>query len=93
MNKISTREFQQILEHFGVDRIIAALPQNEVCKVLGLVCLKDLTTELDIGYDKFRRYMEMGTIPFPEVRIRRRSYYTTGEAEMIRKQLRKALPR
>ncbi len=84
---MTQKEFDRIVKHFGKERLVAALPQKEVCKVLGLVCLRHLTTELDVSYDLFRRYMEAGTIPFPEVRILRRCYYTTEEAEAIKQQL------
>ncbi|QDT95287.1 hypothetical protein [Gimesia aquarii] len=83
-------EFDLIVKSFGKERIAAALPQKEVCQVLGLVCLRDLTDDLGVSYDKFRRYMEAGKIPFPEVRLLRRTYYTTQEADAIKTKLKQA---
>ena len=70
---MTRRDFEKVVDHFGVDRMVAALPQKEVCDVLGLVCLKELTHELGISYDLFRRHMESGSVPYPEVRLLRRA--------------------
>lgn len=85
--KLKRKDLEQIITHFGIEKVIAALPQKEVCTVLELVSLKQLTEELGIGYDSFRSYMHTGVIPYPEVRILRRAYFRKGEAEMIRKKL------
>ena len=85
---LKRKDFNRVVEHFGIERVIAALPQHEVCDVLELVCVKDLSKELGVNYDTFRSYMQEGTIPYPEVRLLRRTYYTNKEAEAIRNKLR-----
>lgn len=81
------RDFDQIVKHFGIDRIVGALPQKEVCDVLGLVSLKDLTNDIGISYDLFRRHMESGSVPYPEARLLRRAYFTSDEANAIKQKL------
>ena len=85
---LNQKDFKRVVEHFGIERMIAALPQLEVCDVLELVCVKHLTQEVGVGYDTFRSYMQAGVIPFPEARILRRTYFRKDEAESIRKKLR-----
>ena len=85
---LKRKDFNRVVEHFGIERVIAALPQHEVCAVLELVCVKDLSKELGVNYDTFRSYMQDGTIPYPEVRLLRRTYFTKKEAEAIRTKLR-----
>lgn len=84
---MTRKQFDKVVKHFGMERIVAALPQREVCDVLGLVCLKNLTQELGMSYDVFRRYMESGSVPYPEVRLLRRAYYTQAEGEAIKQKL------
>ena len=86
--QLTRKDLDQIIAHFGLERIVAALPQKQVCDVLELVCVKDLSQELNVGYDKFRSYMASGTIPYPQVRLLRRAYFRKEVAESIRKKLR-----
>jgi len=85
---LNRKDFNRVVEHFGIERVIAALPQHEVCGILELVCVKDLSKELGVSYDTFRSYMQEGTIPYPEVRLLRRTYFRKEEAEAIRTKLR-----
>lgn len=84
---LKQNDLDRLVEHFGVERIIAALPQSDVCEILELVCLKDLTDELGMHYETIRTHMEKGVIPFPEVRILRRAYFRKEEADAIKKKL------
>ena len=81
--KLKREDLDRLVDHFGIEKMIAALPQKEVCKVLDLVSMKDLAEELDVRYDTFRHYMQAGTIPFPEVRLLRRAYFRKEEVEAI----------
>ena len=80
-------DIDRIVAHFGIEGLVSALPQHEVCEALELVCLKDLSEELDVGYDKFRSLMASGAIPYPQVRLLRRAYFRKEEADTIRKKL------
>ena len=82
---INRKDLDRLVDHFGIETIIATLPQKEVCEVLGLMCMKDLTQELGVRYGKLRHHMQAGTIPFPEVRLLRRAYFRKKEVEAIRK--------
>lgn len=84
---VDRKDFDRLVEHFGMNRVIAALPQKEVCNFLGLVCVRDLTKQLGVCYETFRSHMQAGTIPYPEVRLHRRAYFRKEEAEAIRKKL------
>ncbi len=80
---LNRKDLDRLVDHFGIEKIIAALPQKEVCNVLGLVCLKELTQELDVRYDTLRHYMQAGVITFPEVRLLRRAYFRKEEVAAI----------
>ena len=84
---LNREDLDRLVDHFGIERVIAALPQKDVCKVLGLVCMKELTQELGVRYGTFRHHMRAGTIPFPEVRLLRRAYFRKQEVETIIKKL------
>ncbi len=74
---------QKLVGHFGVQRLVAALPQKEVRKVLDLVSLQEMTAMLGTNYSTLHWYMDEGRIPYPQVRLVRRPYYTRNEAEAI----------
>ena len=82
-------EHGQLLEvlvsHFGVERLVAELPQKEVAKLLDLVPVRDLAEELGVTYDSLRYAMSSDRIPFPTVRLVRRAYYTREQADEIKK--------
>ena len=86
--QLNREDIDRIITHFGIEGLVSALPQHEVCEALELVCLKDLSEELDVGYDKFRSLMAAGVIPYPQVRLLRRAYFREEEADTIRKKLR-----
>ncbi len=84
---IKRQDIDRIIAHFGVDGLVAALPQHEVCEALKLICVKDLAEELNVSYDKFRSFMAAGAISYPQVRLLRRAYFRKEEADTIRKKL------
>ncbi len=86
--QLHREDIDRIIAHFGFEGLVSSLPQHEVCEALELVCLKDLSEELDVGYDKFRSLMAAGAIPYPQVRLLRRAYFRKEEASTIRKKLR-----
>ena len=62
--KLKREDLDRLVDHFGIEKIIAALPQKEVCEVLDLVSMKNLTEKLDVRYDTLRHYMQAGVITF-----------------------------
>lgn len=76
--------FAMLIHHFGAERIISALPQAEVVAVLGLVSVSELTKALNVNYSTLRYSMSVGIIPYPEVRLLRRAYYSPQQAEHIK---------
>lgn len=76
---------RKLCNDFGTERIIAALPQDEVKELLGLISIKELAEELAINYDTLRSRMDSKQIPYPEVRLRRRAYYTREQADEIKR--------
>ena len=75
-----------LVEHFGVERLIAALPQRPVAELLGLVSMRELADDMEVNYETLRYAMNVGCIPYPEVRLLRRAYYTKEQADRIKKQ-------
>ena len=80
---LNRKDLDRLVEHFGIEKMIAALPQKEVCEVLDLVSMEYLAEELDVRYDTLRHYMQAGAISFPEVRLLRRAYFRKEEVEAI----------
>ena len=74
-----------LVEHFGVERLIAALPQRPVAELLGLVSMREIADDMEVNYDTLR-YAMGRRIPYPEVRLLRRAYYTREQAEKIKQQ-------
>jgi hypothetical protein len=75
-----------LIEHFGTERLIAALPQRPVAKLLGLVSMRELADDMEVNYERLRYAMGMGKIPYPDVRLLRRAYFTKEQADRIKKQ-------
>jgi len=73
-----------LVSHFGVERLIAALPQRPVTELLGLVSMRELAGDMEVNYERLRYAMNVGRIPYPEVRVLRRAYYTKEQAERIK---------
>lgn len=73
----------KLIGHFGVERLIAALPQDEVRLVLDLVSMQDVAKMLDMNYSTLHWHMTEGHIPYPQIRLVRRAYFTRQEAEGI----------
>lgn len=74
---------EQIVKHFGVEKLIAELPQNEVCKALELVTAQELAESLGLSYDELRWKMKSKTIPEPSYKLVKRCFYRKEEAEQI----------
>lgn len=77
-----------LIEHFGVEKLIAALPQRPVAKLLRLVSMRELADDMKVNYDTLR-YAMGRRIPYPEVRLLRRAYYTREQADRIKRQWKK----
>ncbi|MCH7686075.1 MAG: hypothetical protein IH899_05240 [Planctomycetes bacterium] len=84
MNDRQTLEV--LVSHFGTERILAALPQRHVTKLLDLVSVRELADDLSLNYHTFRSHMNEGRIPFPTVRLVRRAYFTREQAETIKQE-------
>lgn len=81
---------RRLITTFGTERLIAALPQREVKQALDLVTTRELAESLDVNYNTLRGRMKNGTIPFPDVRLIRRAYYTRRQAESIKREWRRS---
>ena len=81
--KHNDRQLRQLLAHFGVEKLIAALPQDEVRKALDLVSTQEVAQMLGMNYNTFHWHMAEGHIPFPQIRLVRRAYFTRNEADAI----------
>ena len=77
------KTIDRLISHFGVERILHALPQHEVCSALELVSVQELAEQLGLGYDSLRSQMQSGKIPFPDVRLVRRAFFTKDQAQTI----------
>lgn len=75
-----------LIKNFGTERILAALPQGEVVSLLDLVSMRELADAMKVNYNTLRSHMSDGTIPFPQVRLVRRAYYTRDQAEQIKQE-------
>ena len=75
-----------LIENFGTERLIAALPQRQVTKLLDLVSVRELADGINLNYHTLRSHMNDDTIPFPTVRLVRRAYYTRDQADKIKEQ-------
>ena len=84
MNDRQTLEV--LVSHFGTERILAALPQRHVTKLLDLVSVRELADDLSLNYHTFRSHMNEGRIPFPTVRLVRCAYFTREQAETIKQE-------
>ena len=84
MNNKSTEQLLRTLgNEFGIKRILFALPQQEVKRVLGLVSVGELASNIGMNYGSFQSRVERGTFPYPEVQLRRRAYYSPDQAHAI----------
>lgn len=87
MNTLNdTNTLDLLVKHFGTQRLLAALPQAEVVEVLGLVTVPELAGELDVNYNTLRYAMQSGRIPYPQIRLARRAYYSRSQADVIQQQ-------
>ena len=74
---------KQLIAHFGVERIVAELPQHEVCEALKLVTPNELANSLGLSYGEFRWQLNSGAIQHPSLCLVRRNYFTAAEAKKI----------
>ena len=82
--KIEQQLLEQIVKHFGGERLIAELPQHEVCKALNLVTAQELADSLGLSYDELRWKLKNREIPEPSFKLVKRCFYRNEEAEQIR---------
>lgn len=86
VNDVTKRNaLQRLIERFGVERLIGALPQADVRDALDLVSMQELAAMLGLNYNTLRSQMKDGRIPFPQVRLVRRAFFTKDEADAIAK--------
>ena len=84
MDKKSKEQLLKTLgNEFGIKRILFALPQQEVKRVLSLVSVGELASNVGMNYGSFQSRIERGTFPYPEVQLRRRAYYSSDQAQAI----------
>ena len=84
MNDRQTLEL--LVSHFGTERLIAAFPQRQVTKLLDMVSVRELADDMNLNYHTLRSHMNDGAIPFPQVRLVRRAYFTREQAETIKQE-------
>lgn len=82
-NKSKEQLLKTLGEGFGIKRLLFALPQQEVKRVLGLVSVGELASNIGMNYGSFQSRIERGTFPYPEVQLRRRAYYSPDQAHAI----------
>ena len=75
-----------LIENFGTERILAAMPKRDVVAMLDLVSVRELAETMNLNYNTFRSHMNEGRIPFPTVRLVRRAYFTREQAETIKQE-------
>lgn len=84
MNDIrKKRLLNQLCDEIGVERLLAALPQQEVKQVLRLVSVGELASDLGMNYGSFHSKMVRRIYPYPEVPLRRRAYFSPEQAQAI----------
>lgn len=81
--KIDEQLLRRLIGQFGVERLIAGLPQDEVRKALELVSMQEIADMLDMKYNTLHWHMTEGHIPYPQIRLARRAYFTCREATAI----------
>ncbi|QDV56279.1 hypothetical protein Mal33_22610 [Rosistilla oblonga] len=74
---------KQLCDALGIEAILEALPQHKIKDSLGLVSIKEVANQLNMPYETLRSRMVSGQIPFPEMRLGRRAYFTQDQAEKI----------
>lgn len=74
---------KKLCDTIGTEKMLAALPQHHVKESLGLVSIKEIADQLSVPYETLRSRMDAGQIPFPEMRLKRRAYFTREQAEEI----------
>lgn len=84
-----TQILKQLVDHFGIESLIAMLPQREAAKALKLVTPHELAKDLNVTYDELRWQMTNGSIPFPSFSLVRRKFFTSKEANQIKAKLKK----
>lgn len=82
-NKSTERLLRTLGNEFGIKRILFALPQQEVKRVLGLKSVGELASDIGMNYGSFQSRVERGTFPYPEIQLRRRAYYSPDQARII----------
>lgn len=71
---------EQLVAHFGFEKLIAELPQRKACEALKLVTPNELATSLGLSYGEFRWQLHSGVIPHPSLCLVRRNYFTATES-------------
>ncbi len=83
MRNINETTIKKVIKDVAIDRLLAHVPQCDLLPALGLVSMQGLSEMIGINYNTMRHHMSKGRIPRPTIRLRRRPYYTTAEAEAI----------
>ena len=77
---------KQLCDTLGIEAILEALPQRIVKDSLGLVLIKELAAQLNVPYETLRSRILSRQMPCPEMRLRRRAYFTREQAEQINRE-------
>lgn len=75
---------KELYDAIGINSILAALPQQSVKDALKLITMKELAEALGLKYETLRSQVSSGQIPYPEMQLRRRAYYTQLQVQQIR---------
>ena len=82
---IDDKTVGRLITNVGLERLVAALPQKDLRKALEMVSIRELARMMAMNESTMRWHVAEGRIPYPQVRLVRRGYYTREEAEAIAK--------
>lgn len=83
MRKIDETTIRKAITCLGIERLLENVPQSDLLPALGLVSMRDLAQMMNLNYSTMRHHVKCGRIPRPTIRLKRRPYYATAEAEAI----------
>jgi hypothetical protein len=83
MVELNETAVRRLVERFGQERIVMALPQGDLRHALDLVTMQELADGLGLKYSTLRWHLRRGRIPLPDVRLVKRAYYTRAAADAI----------
>lgn len=85
MRTIKDATIRSAITTLGIERLLENVPQSDLLPALGLVSMRGLAQMMGMNYSTMRWHVQCGRIPRPTIRLRRRPYYATAEAEAIAK--------